>query len=344
MDGSASLPQQSQGEKARGQAPSRKEQGPGPVCAACGHQLPVQARFCPECGLSQTDRPCPHCGAAVRAGAEICEACGLWLKEGYCHVCNTPLPPEGLFCPECGNPRAGNVCPKCHRQVVADYCPDCRLPLTDQARDYEATLRADVRFKAYFEACDEQALVEAEIARLESLGMGAGGSHRETAALGPPDGGTVKNGPDPAESEEARVLSALSALAGRHREGRGLTPGSKATPVPVPAQSEDASGVVDQVQAEIDRRREALKALRARREALKRELKNPPLPEAGFASPQEMRRYHMATKPPSYKGWLCNAFCMLHADPLHCERPGDGGRWLSQEEYDAMEWTTGYER
>ncbi|NLI22053.1 MAG: zinc-ribbon domain-containing protein [Clostridiales bacterium] len=46
-------------------------------CTACGKQIPVNSRFCPECGTAQAVAgKCTNCGAVLQPGAKFCPACG----------------------------------------------------------------------------------------------------------------------------------------------------------------------------------------------------------------------------------------------------------------------------
>jgi len=47
-------------------------------CVACAKPIPVDSRFCPECGAAQTPvaQTCAGCGAELAAGAKFCPACG----------------------------------------------------------------------------------------------------------------------------------------------------------------------------------------------------------------------------------------------------------------------------
>lgn len=49
----------------------------GKKCVKCGHDLPADAKFCPECGTAQpVNKFCPNCGAKVEPGAKFCPECG----------------------------------------------------------------------------------------------------------------------------------------------------------------------------------------------------------------------------------------------------------------------------
>lgn len=56
-----------------------KPQTPGALsCANCGKPLPVNAKFCLECGAAVAQK-CPGCGADIPAGAKFCLQCGCKL-------------------------------------------------------------------------------------------------------------------------------------------------------------------------------------------------------------------------------------------------------------------------
>ncbi|MBQ4552663.1 MAG: SPFH domain-containing protein [Clostridia bacterium] len=44
-------------------------------CIACGHAIPVNAKFCPECGANQNPG-CKNCGAKLAPGTKFCPECG----------------------------------------------------------------------------------------------------------------------------------------------------------------------------------------------------------------------------------------------------------------------------
>ena len=46
-------------------------------CIKCGHELSIDAKFCPECGTAQpVAKFCSNCGAKVEPGAKFCPECG----------------------------------------------------------------------------------------------------------------------------------------------------------------------------------------------------------------------------------------------------------------------------
>ena len=57
---------------------SQTGQGGNAKCAACGAEIPANAKFCPECG-SSIRRVCPQCGRELSPTAKCCPECGKKL-------------------------------------------------------------------------------------------------------------------------------------------------------------------------------------------------------------------------------------------------------------------------
>lgn len=75
------------------------------ACPKCGAKLPLNAKFCLECGtkiekLSPEEIICPSCGKKTAKG-KFCMGCGAPLAA-KCPKCGTELQPGAKFCPECG--------------------------------------------------------------------------------------------------------------------------------------------------------------------------------------------------------------------------------------------------
>lgn len=45
------------------------------VCASCGAQIPISAKFCPECGFNNSEIIC-ECGTKLAPGTKFCPECG----------------------------------------------------------------------------------------------------------------------------------------------------------------------------------------------------------------------------------------------------------------------------
>lgn len=78
----------------------------GNKCAKCGADLPVNAKFCLECGekvASETPEGmivCPQCGKTVAKG-KFCLECGYKFITA-CPKCGKEIVPNAKFCLECG--------------------------------------------------------------------------------------------------------------------------------------------------------------------------------------------------------------------------------------------------
>lgn len=46
------------------------------TCVACGKGIPEAAKFCPECGATQSAAFCKECGKPIEKGAKFCPECG----------------------------------------------------------------------------------------------------------------------------------------------------------------------------------------------------------------------------------------------------------------------------
>lgn len=117
----------------------------GIVCAECGTDNDMDARFCTKCGadlLKQmkqqiNERICPNCGKEIDDGIRFCPYCGTELKEikeeKICQNCGAKLEEDSKFCPNCGSPvellQESKIpkCPNCGKIVTTEtkFCPDC---------------------------------------------------------------------------------------------------------------------------------------------------------------------------------------------------------------------------
>ena len=77
---------------------------PTTTCAACKSVIPLNTKFCPECGAKiETAKKCPKCSSEVPAGAKFCPECGTPMTPSKC-ACGATLTAGAKFCPECGKP------------------------------------------------------------------------------------------------------------------------------------------------------------------------------------------------------------------------------------------------
>lgn len=83
----------------------QKPQAQPVTCSKCRKTLPVNAKFCLECGekvetLGDNEMLCPKCGAKTPKG-KFCMDCGSPLAN-TCPGCGKGVPSGGKFCLECG--------------------------------------------------------------------------------------------------------------------------------------------------------------------------------------------------------------------------------------------------
>jgi len=74
-------------------------------CPACQAQIPMDARFCSNCGHQiVTINKCLECDHDLPAGSNFCSNCGAKVekKSKKCPKCEYEALPEAKFCNECG--------------------------------------------------------------------------------------------------------------------------------------------------------------------------------------------------------------------------------------------------
>jgi membrane protease subunit (stomatin/prohibitin family) len=93
-----------------GQQP--RSDGSGPPhgrhpCPECSHDVPLDARFCPQCGHQQlVFAECAHCGKNLTTSARFCSRCGKPVEAKpepkSCAHCGAQNLGDAKFCSECG--------------------------------------------------------------------------------------------------------------------------------------------------------------------------------------------------------------------------------------------------
>jgi len=279
------------------------------ICPNCHAELPEEALFCPECGLSVKQRICPKCGATASPTADICQTCGAWLLEGKCKFCYADLSSDdALFCPECGKPKDGIPCPNCGTLSIFDFCSKCGKPVTEEAiaelKHAQASSTAPGTAKKTFSSNQEarrwynaQAAaqtdgIETELAELEAL---------------------INSKPEP-ESElekiedEAPIPAKKSLFSDRQMESIRKT---GAVVDEITRQRLEAERIAEE-------KRKAEEAERKRKEAERqRQLKE--AQERKEALERQLRA----------RAWRCNAYGAIHpGGPNQCADPSKGGQWI----------------
>ena len=84
-------------------------------CVGCGIPLGSDAKYCPQCGMTQPEEcKCAHCGAAVQAGMCFCPECGQAVSEGTTQQASQAQAPGVPSAPPTGEqpmPRPTNIPP-----------------------------------------------------------------------------------------------------------------------------------------------------------------------------------------------------------------------------------------
>ncbi|MGD2272462.1 MAG: SPFH domain-containing protein [Desulfobacterales bacterium] len=77
------------------------------VCPECQNTVPMNARFCPQCGHQQlVFHQCGHCGKNLKPTAKFCSRCGHPVteqpKSKVCSNCSTDNLSDAIYCIQCG--------------------------------------------------------------------------------------------------------------------------------------------------------------------------------------------------------------------------------------------------
>ncbi len=88
-------------------AGSKPEAAENSVCPDCRSGVPVDAKFCPQCGHQVVVfTQCIRCGKNLAPNSKFCSRCGLSVQssqpQNLCKNCGAENLPESIFCNGCG--------------------------------------------------------------------------------------------------------------------------------------------------------------------------------------------------------------------------------------------------
>jgi Double zinc ribbon len=318
-----------------------------PACPSCGTVNPPEASHCAECGGALFAALCPHCQARVLPEGDICEACGASLLPGQCRFCYARVPDGADFCAECGCSQSGITCAACGTLNFFDFCSHCSQPLTEAAQLAAAGLAADPQVKALLEALRE-APPEASPVQAPPV--------RPVQRAEPTRTGSDAN-PSPAlrhglfSDQQRQALRGLTSLVEEIKQGEQKQREADRAQREAEAARQRAQDELQRAQLaeQEERRQRQLQSDQERSAVAKRGdgiAKSIPttflirqlLDSASsrtFADAQEARRFNTAliesipeVRGLNVRGWLCNRFNCMHANPNGCSAPQFGGKWI----------------
>jgi hypothetical protein len=269
------------------------------------------------------------------------------LLPGQCRFCYAAVPDGADFCSQCGCAQSGITCAACGTLNFFDFCSRCSLPLTEAAQQSAADLAADPQVKALLEALRE-APADASPDQAQPTTPAASaepaGTHSEANPSPAPRSGMFSD-------QQRLALRGLTSLVEEIKRGEQKQRDAERAQREAEAARQRAQDELQRAQLaeQEERRQRELKADQDRSAVAKRgdgiakSIANTSLirrlldnaSTRTFADAQEARRFNTAliesipeVRALNVRGWLCNRFNCMHANPNGCSAPQFGGKWI----------------
>jgi predicted amidophosphoribosyltransferase len=89
-------------------AGAANESAPGVACPECRSGVPLDSKFCPQCGHQLVVfTQCTRCGKNLTPNSKFCSRCGLAVETApqkkFCKSCKAENLPDSIYCNDCGD-------------------------------------------------------------------------------------------------------------------------------------------------------------------------------------------------------------------------------------------------
>jgi membrane protease subunit (stomatin/prohibitin family) len=89
-------------------AGAANESAPGVACPDCRSGVPLDSKFCPQCGHQLVVfTQCTRCGKNLTPNSKFCSRCGLAVETApqkkFCKSCKAENLPDSIYCNDCGD-------------------------------------------------------------------------------------------------------------------------------------------------------------------------------------------------------------------------------------------------
>ncbi|MBO4906123.1 MAG: zinc ribbon domain-containing protein [Bacteroidaceae bacterium] len=253
---------------------------------------------------------CPKCGTVNDPQAMFCENCGQVLRDIVCPHCGSHVPAGLDYCEVCHNYIGTDRCSFCYApmSVTDDYCQECGSP----RKGIVCPTCHSVEHFSFCEHCGTPLTDRARMAQEQAWNVPYAQEIRQLEKemeqlwrTKPIESKQEVTNRERIRELRDRVMTLLQDL------GDDIY-------VDVPLQSEPKTYLTkDDLKTRIEQKRQQLQKLLDQMEM------------AAQPNPAKARIQSMACKPHiSRLGWRCNYKNALHASPLCCACPQQGGKWV----------------